>query len=149
MSRTQSLLFLCNLYKVPINLADIALNWTYLYYFCLAPQLFMVTCQWGDDMIRHWSATVHRSWATFGHNASEHTTTASHSINLSPVHSSTPSNHCLAGLPRDLFPSALPGKMVFARVPFDVTTCPHHLSFLTISCGVSYFRMCSAILLKA
>ena len=37
------------------------------------------------------------------------------------------SNHCLAGLPRDLSPSTLPYNMVFARVPFTLTTCPDHL----------------------
>ena len=37
----------------------------------------------------------------------------------------TPSNHCLAGLPPDLFQSNLSCKMVFARVPFALSTCPH------------------------
>ena len=51
---------------------------------------------------------------------------------LSPVHSFTSSNHCLAGLPCDLLTSTLPCNMVlFARVPFALTTCHIiHLTFL-------------------
>ena len=44
------------------------------------------------------------------------------SFNLSSVRSFTSSNHCLAGLPLYMFPSTLPCRMVFARVPFALTT---------------------------
>ena len=64
------------------------------------------------------------------------------SFQLSPVHSVTSSIHCLAGLPRDLFPQLklttwcllrFPSlspcvqtyNMVFAKVPFALTTCPN------------------------
>ena len=48
------------------------------------------------------------------------------SIELSHVHSFISSSHCLADLPRDLFPSTLYCKIVFGRVPFALTTCPNH-----------------------
>ena len=48
------------------------------------------------------------------------------SFKLSPIHSFTSSNHCLAGLLRDIFLSTC--KMMFARVPFVVTACPNYLS---------------------
>ena len=72
--------------------------------------------------------TVLQSGTTFGHNASECTTTTSHSSSaLSiPLHCPTTG----AGLPRDLFPSTLPFKMVFARVPYALTTCSNHLNDL-------------------
>ena len=61
------------------------------------------------------------------------------SFKLSPVHSFMSSNHCFASLTRDLFTSTLLCKMVFASVPFAITTCPNHLNFLfiTISCSMS------------
>ena len=40
---------------------------------------------------------------------------------LGPVHSSTSSNHCLPGLPRDLSSSTLPWKIASAMIPF-----PYH-----------------------
>ena len=51
------------------------------------------------------------------------------SFKLSPVHSFTSTNHCLAGLPCDLFPSTIYCKMVFFRVLTTLTTCPKHLTF--------------------
>ena len=68
-----------------------------------------------------------------------------------PIHS--PTNYCLVCLvifSRRLYPaiwSVL--NMVLSRVPFALTTCPTHLSFLllTISGSVSYFPMCPAKLL--
>ena len=45
-------------------------------------------------------------------------------------------------LHRDLFPSTLPCKMVFARAPFALTTCPNHLGFLfTDLCCMSDFPL--------
>ena len=51
-----------------------------------------------------------------------------------------PARWCLSGFPslsqhiQTIWPSSrsLPCKMVFARVPFTVTTCPNHLAFLVI-----------------
>ena len=70
------------------------------------------------------------------------------SFKLSPVHSFTSPNHCLAGLPRHLFPSTLPCKMVFVRVPFALIIRHNRLIFLflVISSSVSYLPMSSATL---
>ena len=45
------------------------------------------------------------------------------SLKLSPAHSFTLYNLCLAGLPCDLIPSTLPCRIVFARVAFVCITC--------------------------
>ena len=68
---------------------------------------------------------------------------------LNPVHSFISSNHCLAGLLRDISPSSFPCNVMFAMVPFALTTCPNRLIFLclTISNSVSYFPVCSGSLL--
>ena len=49
--------------------------------------------------------------------------------------------------PCDLFLSILPCEMVFAMVLFTLTICPNHLTFLfiTITSGMSYFRICSTL----
>ena len=68
-----------------------------------------------------------------------------HSI-ISHVHSFISSNHCLAGLSRDLLPSSLPYNTVFVKAPFALNTRPTHLTFvlLTISSSMSCFLRCSA-----
>ena len=47
------------------------------------------------------------------------------SFKVRSVHSCTSSNHCPAGLPRGVFPSTLPCRMLFARVPFPFTIGPN------------------------
>ena len=76
-----------------------------------------------------------------------------HSHHMSKPSELYPARWCLPGFP-SFSPHvqtiwALPCKMMFARVPFILTTCPNPLSlfFLIISSSLSYFPMCPATLI--
>ena len=46
---------------------------------------------------------------------------------------STPPSQCFDPFPLTLLPSTLPGRIVFAMVPFALTACPNHISFLFLT----------------
>ena len=88
-------------------------------YYCLVDcdqraLMFKMVKQWWDQAIRSY-VSLHISFE------------------LSPVHSFTWFNHCLAGLPRAHVHKTFPRNMIFGSVPFACTTCPNHLSFLCLN----------------